>query len=137
MFVPGCRATGSCGQRTDVNANVFAVQGSQGNLTRVSQTNAEDQIVQIYSGEVNKAVQGFSPTVIISIPSDAPAPSGGGDFTVIADKVSFMLLNSNETLSMSRSSGFGLLEYNLFDAGVSALQANGTGVLPNTTMNQC
>lgn len=134
MFVPGCKASGQCGQRTDVQANVFAVEGSQGNLTRVSQTNEQDQTVQIYSGEVNKAAEGFQPTVILSIPSDAPAPSGGGDFTVIADKVSFLLLNSNETLQMSRSSGFGVLEYNLFDSAVTALQANGTGTLSNTTM---
>ena len=134
MFVPGCRASGQCGQRTDVQANVFAVQGSQGNLTRVSQTNQEDRTVQIYSGEVNKAAGGFQPTVVLSIPSDAPAPSGGGDFTVIADKVSFLLLNSNETLQMSRSSGFGLLEYNLFDSAMTALQSNATGTLPNTTM---
>ncbi|SPO26264.1 uncharacterized protein UTRI_02540 [Ustilago trichophora] len=66
--------------------------------------------------QVNKAAQGFQPTVVLSIPADAPAPSGGGDFTVIADKVSFLLLNSNETLQMS-SNGFGLLDQ-----------------LPNTTM---
>ena len=134
MFVPGCQASGQCGQRTDVNANVFAVEGSQGNLTRVSQTNEQDRVVQIYSGEVNKAATGFQPTVILSIPSDAPAPSGGGDFTVIADKVSFLLRDSNETNQMGRSSGFGVLEYNLFDPAVTALQSNGTGVLPNTTM---
>ncbi|SNX84709.1 uncharacterized protein MEPE_03418 [Melanopsichium pennsylvanicum] len=133
MFVPGCSASGSCGQRTDVQANVFAVEGSQGNLTRISQTNEQDQTVQIYSGEVNKAAQGFQPTVVLSIPADAPAPSGGGQFTVIADKVSFLLLNSNEALQMS-SSGFGVLEYNLFDPAVTALQTNGTGILPNTTM---
>ncbi len=103
MFVPGCKASGQCGQRTDVQANVFAVEGSQGNLTRVSQTTEEDATIQIYSGEVNKAVEGFTPTVVLSIPSDAPAPSEGGDFTVIADKVSFLLLNSNETLQMARS----------------------------------
>ncbi|CDU25719.1 uncharacterized protein SPSC_05890 [Sporisorium scitamineum] len=134
MFVPGCRASGQCGERTDVQVNVFAVQGSQGNLTRVSQTNQEDRTVQIYSGEVSKAAEGFQPTVVLSIPSDAPAPSGGGDFTVIADKVSFLLLNSNETLQMSRSSGFGLLEYNLFDPAITALSSNGTGILPNTSM---
>lgn len=134
MFVPGCQASGQCGQRTDVNANVFAVQGSQGNLTRVSQTNEQDRVFQIYSGEVNKAATGFQPTVILSIPSDAPAPSGGGDFTVIADKISFLLRDSNETNQMSRSSGFGVLEYNLFDQAVTALQGNGTGILPNTTM---
>lgn len=72
--------------------------------------------------------------MILSIPSDAPAPSGGGDFTVIADKVSFLLLNSNETLQMSRSTGFGVFEYNLFDSAVTALQGNGTAILPNTTM---
>ncbi|GAC92980.1 hypothetical protein PHSY_000540 [Pseudozyma hubeiensis SY62] len=134
MFVPGCQASGQCGQRTDVQANVFAVKGSQGNLTRVSQTNQDDRTVQIYSGEVNKAAQGFQPTVVLSIPSDAPAPSGGGDFTVIADKVSFLLRDSNETLQMSRSTGFGVFEYNLFDSAVSAIQGNGTGTLPNTTM---
>ncbi|EST08468.1 Rax2 [Kalmanozyma brasiliensis GHG001] len=134
MFVPGCRASGQCGQRTDVQANVFAVEGSQGNLTRVSQTNENDRTVQIYSGEVNKVAEGFQPTVVLSIPSDAPAPSDGGDFTVIADKVSFLLLNSNETLQMARASGFGVLEYNLFDSAVTALQSNGTGTLPNTTM---
>ncbi|SJX62255.1 uncharacterized protein SRS1_13101 [Sporisorium reilianum f. sp. reilianum] len=134
MFVPGCRASGQCGERTDVQANVFAVQGSQGNLTRVSQTNQQDRTVQIYSGEVNKAAEGFQPTVVLSIPSDAPAPSGGGDFTVIADKVSFLLLNSNETLQMSRSTGFGLLEYNLFDPAITALSSNATGILPNTSM---
>ncbi|GAK63141.1 cellular morphogenesis protein [Moesziomyces antarcticus] len=136
MFVPGCRASGQCGQRTEVNANVFAVQGSQGNITRVSQTNEQDQTIQIYSGEVNKAGDGFQPTVILSIPDDAPAPSGGADFTVIADKVSFLLLNSNETLQMGRTSGFGVLEYNLFDPAMTAIQANGTGLLPNTSMTQ-
>ncbi|TKY86439.1 hypothetical protein EX895_004588 [Sporisorium graminicola] len=134
MFVPGCQASGQCGERTDVQANVFTVQGSQGNLTRVSQTNQQDRTVQIYSGEVNKAAEGFQPTVVLSIPADAPAPSGGGEFTVIADKVSFLLLNSNETLQMSRSSGFGLLEYNLFDPAITALNSNGTGILPNTSM---
>lgn len=134
MFVPGCSASNQCAQRTDVQANVFALQGSQGNLTRVSQTNQDDRTVQIYSGEVHKAGQGFQPTVVLSIPSDAPAPSGGGDFTVIADKVSFLLLNSNETLQMNRATGFGVFEYNLFDPAITALQANGTGILPNTTM---
>ncbi|PWZ02155.1 hypothetical protein BCV70DRAFT_198438, partial [Testicularia cyperi] len=134
MFVPGCSASGQCGQRTDVNVNVFAVEGSQGNLTRVSQTNQEDQTIQIYSGEVNKGASGFQPTVILSIPADAPAPSGGDEFTIIADRISFVLRDSNETLSMSRSTGFGVLEFNLFDASVASIQNNGTGVLPNTTM---
>ncbi|KAN0064481.1 hypothetical protein ACQY0O_002107 [Thecaphora frezii] len=134
MFIPGCSKSAQCGERTDINVNVFAVAGSDGNLTRVSQTNQDDQTVQIYNGEVQKAANGFQPTVIVSIPSDAPAPSGGGQFTVVVDRVNFVLRDSNETLQMGRKPGFGVIEYNLFDDAVAAIQNNGTGILPNSTM---
>ncbi|EPQ29243.1 uncharacterized protein PFL1_02998 [Pseudozyma flocculosa PF-1] len=134
MFVPGCAKSGQCGERTDVNVNVFPVANSQGRLTRISQTNADDRTVEIYSGEIQKAADGFSPTVILSIPDDAPAPSGGSRFTVVADRIGFVLRDSNETLSMSRQTGFGVLEYNVFDDAVASIRNNGTGTLPNTTM---
>ena len=134
LFVPGCSSSGQCGERTTVNVNVFPVAGSNGELTRVDQTNQQDQSFEIYSGEIQKAADGFEPTIILSVPSDAPAPSGGGQFTVIADKVSFVLRDSNETLQMSRQTGFGVVEFNLFDDAVANIQFNGTTVLPNTTM---
>ncbi|PWN50996.1 hypothetical protein IE53DRAFT_68983 [Violaceomyces palustris] len=134
IYVPGCSSSGQCGERTDVNVNVFNNASTPGALTRVSQTNRDDRSVLVYDGEVQKAADGFQPTIILSIPSDAPAPSGGDSFTVIADKVSFTLRNSNETLQMSRQSGFGVLEYNVFDEAAVAFETNGTGTLPNSTM---
>lgn len=135
LFVPGCQASGQCGQRTDVVVTVINNSTNQGTSTRVSEVVEQDTSVLVYNGEIQKSSANFGPSVVLSIPADAPAPSDGTEFTVIADKVIFQLRNSNETTMILPQRGFGVLEYNLFDAGVqTTFEANGTGILPNSTM---
>jgi hypothetical protein len=106
-----------------------------GNWTRVPQNNTLDTSVLIYEGPISKANSTFSPSVQLTIPSDAPAPTTGDRFTVIADRVTMQIYNSNETFQAFQEQGFGLLEYNVFDVNVNnnSLAYGANWILSNTT----
>lgn len=139
MMVPGCTASGQCGQRTAVQARVInnvTTQATPGNWTRVMQNNTEDASVLIYQGPIQKANATFFPSVEMTIPEDAPLPTNGTTFTVIADQVSFQIYNSNETYQTFQEQGIGLLEYNVFDVGVNnnSLAYGANLILSNTSI---
>lgn len=138
LNVPGCTASEQCGQRTVVQARVInnaTTLAKPGNWTRVPQNNTLDTSVLIYKGPISKANSTFFPSVQMTIPSDAPAPTTGDRFTVIADRVTMQLVNSNETFQAFQEQGFGLLEYNVFDVNVNnnSLAYGANWILSNTT----
>ena len=113
LMTPGCTASNQCGERTDVQARVISnatVRAAPGNWTRVPQTNTNDASVLIYRGPIQKASSTFYPSVELTIPTDAPAPTSGNRFTVIADRVTMEIFNSNETFQSFQERGIGLLE---------------------------
>lgn len=142
MFIPGCQALNECGMRTSVDVTTISnASSTSGNVTRVSQVVQEDTSVLVYDGEIQRTSSNFTPSVILSLPADAPAPSDGGRFTVIADKITFLLRNSNETFQLLQARGFGVLEFDEFDSdavtgmNTTLTSFNGTGTLPNSTIS--
>lgn len=131
LFVPGCQDGDQCNVRTDVQARMInnaSTAATPGSWTRVPQTNPLDASVQIFSGPVQKSSSSFQPRIQLSIPADAPAPSGSNRFSVYADRVSLQLLNSIELNRYYRGQGIGILEYNVYDAAANnnslAFEAN-------------
>lgn len=139
LSVPGCTASNQCRERTDVQARVInnaTTLTNPGNWTRVPQTNADDAQVLIFQGPIQKASPEFTPSVHLTIPADAPAPANGNRFTVLADRVTMQIFNSNETFQAFREQGYSLLEYNVYDVGVNnnSLAYGANIVLSNTTV---
>lgn len=166
MFVPGCQDGSQCNVRTHVQARLInnaTTLEKPGNWTRVPQTNPNDATIEIFRGPVQKSSNTFKPVIQMTIPRDAPKPSGSDRFSVYADRVSLQMFNSNETYQYYQGMGTGVLEYNVFDANANnntlayaanpvlanttslrgnatLLQEalvglyNGTGMLPNSTM---
>lgn len=139
LHIPGCQRAGDCDERTDVLMTVLNNSTNPGTSVTVSQNVQVDTNVIIWDGEVEATSENFMPSVVLSIPSGATRPSSG-TFRVIADRVRFVLRNSNQIPSMTAAvagRGFGVFEYNLLDAPLSTSTLNnGTGVLPNTTMTE-
>lgn len=129
LTVPGCNRVGQCDQRTDVIVTVMNNSTNSGTATRVSQNVQEDTEILIWEGPVQATNEQFMPSVVLSIPADAPAP-GGSRFTVVADRVRFELRNSNETYQMNHLQGFGLFEYDVIDPITRNLTVNATANLP-------
>ncbi|PWN37872.1 uncharacterized protein FA14DRAFT_187922 [Meira miltonrushii] len=138
MFVPGCQDGDQCNVRTHVQARLInnaTTLAKPGNWTRVPQTNPNDTTIQIFSGPVQKSSNGFKPVVQMTIPKDAPKPSGSDRFSVYADRVSLQLFNSNETYQYYQASATGVFEYNVFDnnANNNSLAYAADPILANTT----
>lgn len=135
LHVPGCRRSNQCDQRTDVVVTVMNNSTNQGTSTRISQNVQDDTDILIWDGQVQRTTQNFMPSFVLSIPSDAPKPSGN-DFTVVADQVRLQLRNSNRTFQMSDSPrGFGVFEYNVVDAAARAAPINASALVPNSAIN--
>ena len=131
LQVPGCQQTATCGQRTDVQVTVFNAPGSQGISRTISEDVQDLTSVLVYDGEIAGATPSFMPSVVLSLKAGAPQPSAGR-FTVVADRINFMLLNST-LLPLTSQNAFGLLEYDLFDASAASTTTN-TSALSNSTM---
>jgi hypothetical protein len=134
LYVPGCTAAGQCGQRTDVLVTTIAQANVAGSEIRVSQAVEDDTRVLVYSGPVDRTSDTFKPSITLSIPQDAAAPTRGDNFIVVADKVSLYLRSSPDLFQMVQARGFGMLEYNVFDVAGMPLE-NGTQVLSNNSLN--
>lgn len=133
LHVPGCQRTGQCDQRTDVLVTVINNSTNPGTSTRISQNVQNDTDILVWTGPVQATSENFLPSIVLSIPDDAPAPSGSS-FTVVADRVRLELLNSNETYQMDHAQGFGLFEYDVVDPPMTALNVNATDNLPISTI---
>ncbi|KAE8253748.1 hypothetical protein A4X13_0g3677 [Tilletia indica] len=139
ISIPGCLSDGSCGRRTLSLVTVYPTPDlSVSYQTYVNQTVEQDAIIKIFDGEVigTKAdsIEGatsFMPRVVLSIAPNATGPEGQNEFTIVADKISFQLRNSNETSPMTGPGfAFGLVEFDVF---------NSTAALPsyvNTTLTR-
>ncbi|UZJ54620.1 hypothetical protein CBS101457_003940 [Exobasidium rhododendri] len=139
LNVPGCTASSQCGQRTDVQARVLSnttTQATPGNWTRVPQNNTLDAQVLIYQGPIQKTSANFTTSVQLTIPADAPAPTTGDRFTVLANAVSMQIYNSNETYQSYQAQGYGLLEYDVYDVELNnnSLSYGANTILANTSI---
>ncbi|CAO1613791.1 unnamed protein product [Parajaminaea phylloscopi] len=133
LHVPGCDRADQCDQRTDVIVTVMNNSTNPGTARHISQNVQTDTDVLVWEGPVQPTSRNFMPSVVLSIPSNATAPSGRR-FTVVADRVRFELRNSNQTYQMDQAAGFGLLEYDILDPPSRALNVNATGSLPAATL---
>lgn len=137
LHVPGCSVTGQCNDRTDVLVTVINNSTNPGTSTTISQNVEDDSDIVIWEGEVDSTSEDFMPSVVLSIPTDAAEPASGS-FTVVADRVRFVLRNSTETFQSNATAvqrGFGVFSYNIIDPEVQALTTvNATGVLPNASL---
>ncbi|KDN51381.1 hypothetical protein K437DRAFT_49924 [Tilletiaria anomala UBC 951] len=132
MQIPGCKQTSTCGQRIDVLATVMNNATNSGTPTTISQDVQDTTAVLVYDGEVQGATPSFLPSVVLSIPQNPTAPDSSS-FTVVADRVNFVLRNSS-FLPLTAQNSFGLFEYDLFDSAATSLQMNMSALLLNSTI---
>ncbi|PWN21592.1 hypothetical protein BCV69DRAFT_287235 [Microstroma glucosiphilum] len=126
-----------CNDRTDVLVTVINNSTNSGTSITVSQNVEADTDIAIWDGEVDPTSENFMPSVVLSIPTDASEPSSG-NFTVVADRVRFVLRNSTEIFQSNATAvkkGFGVFSYDIIDPEVQALtNVNATGVIPNASL---
>lgn len=134
MYIPGCLASNQCGQRTDVTVTVMNNSTNTGTSVRMSQDVQNDTEVLVYQGAFQQRNARWMPSVVLSIPPDAPAPKQGNRFTVVADRVRMQLQSSPNAHNLFYERGFSVLEYAVFDPAVANITANGTQILSNDTM---
>lgn len=134
VYVPGCTASNQCSQRTDVLVNVKNNSTSAGTSVRMSQNVQNDTEVLVYQGAFEARNGTWMPSVVLSIPSNATAPTSGNRFTVVADHIRMQLQSSPDAHNMFYSRGYAVMEYAAFDPAVANITANGTQILSNDTM---
>ncbi|KAK0546919.1 hypothetical protein OC845_004366 [Tilletia horrida] len=157
ISIPGCAADGSCARRVTSLVTVYPEPDRSISVqTYVNQAVEQTTQVKIFDGQIigtnANAIEGasqFMPQVVLSIAPNATAPAGQSEFTIVADKLSFQLRNSNETTPMvGPGLAFGLLEFDVFNSsaalpkdvnttltrtvglsgGLPSVGANGTGL---------
>lgn len=80
--------------------------GGLGFTSTISERVQQDTQTLVYSGPVDGSSSSFTPTIILSLSRQAPAPASGNTYTVVADSVVMYLVDvSNGTASKSRTSG--------------------------------
>jgi hypothetical protein len=137
LLVPGCSDLEDCPLRTSVKVTVFPGGGQNPSVTTVSQQNAQDAIILIYSGPIVPSSPNFVTTVSMTL-ADNPAGQGqGGKYEIVADRIQIVLKSANVTGGGSNGTGrsqdslsaFGFLEWPLS----SSITADATTSLPNST----
>ena len=106
ISIPGCTALGDCDARTGVDIEVNPVIGGLGFTSTISEKVQQDTQTLVYSGPVDGSSDSFTPTVVLSLSTEASAPSSGNTYTVVADSVVMYLTSiGNGTANSSRTSG--------------------------------
>lgn len=100
IVVPGCQQMGDCGQRTDVDIEVFPFLNSLGWTSTISQQVDQDTTQLVYQGYIERSSSGiFQPTVSLALAKQPSAPSSGNTWDVVAGDVQlvFTSIASNAT----------------------------------------
>lgn len=139
LLVPGCTTFQDCATRTSVKVEIFPGNNLDPVVKTISQTNTADATELIYSGPIVPGSPDFVTIVTLAL-ADQPEGSGqGGKYTLVADRVQFVLKSANVTssngtagsggLSQGAKTSFGFLEWPLD----SSSSADATQILPNST----
>ena len=142
LLVPGCTNFQDCPLRTSVKVTIFPGGDLSPTVQTVSQQNAADETITVYSGPVVPTSDSFSMTVTMAL-ADQPAGEGqNGKYELVADRVQLVLKSANVTgttttlggssnaTTMGEATGFGFLEWPL--SGSTTVSAN--SALPNSSI---
>ena len=129
IYTPGCQPDNTCSTRGIANITGVFASGAQPSLPiQVYQTNYFDKYDQIYHGYVDANSDSFRPIVTLT-----PASGQNNGITLVAQRVRFVLLESNGGLN-------GLFEYNPNQAMIdtdflnSSFDQAGTDLGPGATI---
>lgn len=139
LLVPGCVNMQDCDSRTSVDVTINP-GGSLSPVTKtVSQQNNEDARLLVYSGPIIPSGDDYTVTVKLALSASPTGTGSGGQYTIIADRISLQLtsasLSGNDTSGGGSGAtgtrrGFGVYEWPLNN---SPSGVNATGVIPNNT----
>lgn len=129
VYTPGCLGDDTCSTRGLVNITGTMTTENAAISTTLHQTNDYDKYDQVYYGYVDAGSTSYRPTITLT-----PATGQTGPLTIVAQRVRFELMASNDGLN-------GLYEYNPNEATVStdysssAIDAAGTSLNTGATVN--
>lgn len=142
LLIPGCTNFQDCASRTSVKVTVFPGAELPPYVADISQQNADDASVLLYSGPILPSTPSFVTTITMAL-SDSPTGSGqAGTYELVADRIQLVLksANVNATSTQSGSGGvtqaagltraFGFLEW---PRGARASGIDGRSAFPNST----
>ncbi|KAK4057194.1 hypothetical protein OIO90_001689 [Microbotryomycetes sp. JL221] len=145
LITPGCQPQGTCDQRTSVSMTATPTgQGAgEATTTTVDQTNALEESVLIYSGNLLATSSDGSSGLTVSMRlADGGASSSGTTYEMVADLITLVAASTNGTLNSTTNRivpGYGLFEFatdgvgTFGDAVASASSMNATALLMNAT----
>lgn len=129
VYTPGCLGDDTCSTRGVVNITGSMTNEQAAVTTTLYQTNDYDKYDQVYFGYVDADSSSWRPTMTL-----APASGQSAPLTVVAQRIRFELMASNDGLN-------GLYEYNPNEATVStdysssAIDAAGTNLNTGASVN--
>lgn len=130
-----------CDSRTSVDVTINP-GGSMSPVTKtLSEQTDQDAQLLIYSGPIFPSTSDYTVTIKMALAANPAGTGSGGEYTLIADRISMKLTSSDVSGGNSTSSGtnstsgsskrgFGIYEWPLHN---SPSNVNATGVIPNNT----